>query len=449
MNYVELINAVLIDMNETVIAETAAGLSGTRGIQTTVKEDLNKAVRNINNEHTQWPYNYDTVRYSIFGGKKEYRFPIKVAVTSVSGTFQTNERITGGTSSAIGVLRKIKESFLTIEVVDGTFQSSETLTGANSSATATSGSILETTDVDFDSFFLVPRNLITRGNFDESFTLTNHWARRTTNPAGTATTGTPALSNASAGNNAYAAGVLRLNDGTSDQSIPTVEGEKYRLTVRFASGTVGDSSSTLRVFAGTSSDKDSDLSEDFTISDVGRGAIKTTTFTATNQQTFISLSNEASANLDVDFIEVFQENLDSKQLRFVSYDEYHSGSSTSSSEREKAHRALVDPDSGFGTPERIYKPNFQESFGVSPTPDNDSYDIEFDYWVTSEDLSVFTDIPNIPARFHDVITARTRYFAHTLRGNDNAAQFAQRDYENGIKRMRIELINHKNYMRAV
>ena len=109
MNYVELINSVLIDMNETVIAETAAGLSGTRGIQTTVKEDLNKAIRNVNNEHTQWPYNYDTVRYSIFGGKKEYRFPIKVAVTSVSGTFQTNERITGGTSSAIGVLRKIKE----------------------------------------------------------------------------------------------------------------------------------------------------------------------------------------------------------------------------------------------------------------------------------------------------------------------------------------------------
>jgi len=62
MNYVELINAVLIDMNETVIAETAAGLSGTRGIQTTVKEDLNKAVRNINNEHIQWPYNDDTAR---------------------------------------------------------------------------------------------------------------------------------------------------------------------------------------------------------------------------------------------------------------------------------------------------------------------------------------------------------------------------------------------------
>ena len=379
MNYAELINAVLIDMNETTIAETAAGLSGTRGIQTTVKEDLNKAIRNINNEHTQWPYNYDTVRYSLFGGKKEYKFPIKIAVTSVSGAFQTNERITGGTSSAIGVIRKIKESFLTIEVVDGTFQSSETLTGANSSVTATSGSILETTDVDFDSFFLVPRNLITRGNFDESFTLTNHWTTRSTNPAGTSTSGTPALSNASSGNNAYAAGVLRLNDASSEQTIPTVENEKYRLTVRFASGTSSATSATLRVFAGTSSDKDSDLSQDFTISDIGRGAIKTTTFTASSQQTYITVSNEDSANVDVDFIEIFQEDLDPKQLRFLSYDEYHAGSSTASSEREKAHRALVDPDSGFGTPEKVYKPNFQESFGISPTPDNDSYDLEFDF----------------------------------------------------------------------
>ena len=45
MNYVELINAVLFDLNETTIAETAAGLSGTRGVQTTVKKDINKAIR--------------------------------------------------------------------------------------------------------------------------------------------------------------------------------------------------------------------------------------------------------------------------------------------------------------------------------------------------------------------------------------------------------------------
>ena len=50
MNYVELINAVLFDLNETTIAETAAGLSGTRGIQTTVKKDINRAsIEDLNN----------------------------------------------------------------------------------------------------------------------------------------------------------------------------------------------------------------------------------------------------------------------------------------------------------------------------------------------------------------------------------------------------------------
>ena len=47
MNYVELINAVLYDLNETTIAETAAGLSGTRGVQSTIKKEINKAIRDI------------------------------------------------------------------------------------------------------------------------------------------------------------------------------------------------------------------------------------------------------------------------------------------------------------------------------------------------------------------------------------------------------------------
>ena len=58
MNYVELINAVLLDLNETTIAETAAGLSGTRGIQTTTKRAINKAIRDIEAEYIQWPWNF-------------------------------------------------------------------------------------------------------------------------------------------------------------------------------------------------------------------------------------------------------------------------------------------------------------------------------------------------------------------------------------------------------
>ena len=448
MNYAEIINAVLLDLNETTIAESAAGLSGTRGIQTTVKEDVNRAIRDINNEHNQWPYNYELVKYNLFGGRAEYKFPTKIKVSSVSGAFTMNERITGGTSGAIGIVRKISPLFLIVEVEDGIFQSSETLTGASSSATATSGNILDCTDIDFDTAFIVGRNLITNGSFDKTFTLSDYWNSRSTNPAGTSTSGTPALSNASSGNLSYAAGVLRLNAGTVDQAIPTVVNDTYRVTIRFSSGTSSATSVTLRVFAGSSSDKDSDLSESFSISNVGGGKIQTTTFTASTQQTFITLSNEASANVDVDFIEVFPNDISGEYLYFLDKDEYYRGSRNYTSKRERAYRALSAPDSGYGKPEEISTTNF-DAFLLCPSPDNDFYSIELGVFFEPEPLSAFSDIPIIPKRFHDVIVARAKYFVHQLIGNDNAAQFSMRDYELGVRRMRSELIQKKNYMRAV
>jgi hypothetical protein len=36
-----------------------------------------------------------------------------------------------------------------------------------------------------------------------------------------------------------------------------------------------------------------------------------------------------------------------------------------------------------------------------------------------------------------------------LRSDLQNAQFAAKEYQDGVKRMRVELINRKNYMRAV
>ena len=144
MNYVELINAALYDLNETTIAETAAGLSGTRGVQTTTKKDINKAIRDVESEFMQWPWNFNTAEYTLFGGKGEYKYPVKMAVSSVSGAYTLNEIITGGTSSAKGIIRRIPphgghtdEQYMLIEPIEGEFQSSETITGASSTRTAT------------------------------------------------------------------------------------------------------------------------------------------------------------------------------------------------------------------------------------------------------------------------------------------------------------------------
>ena len=60
-----------------------------------------------------------------------------------------------------------------------------------------------------------------------------------------------------------------------------------------------------------------------------------------------------------------------------------------------------------------------------------------------------TDTPILPERFHDVIVNRARYYTHMLRSDTQFSQLAMRDYEGGLGRMRVELINKKDYMRAV
>jgi hypothetical protein len=457
MNYSELINAVLYDLNETTIAESAVGLSGTRGVQTTIKKDINRAIRDIESEYIQWPWQFHTASYTLFGGKGEYKYPVKIAVSSVSGAFTNNEYISGGTSSAKGIIRRVPphgghsdEQYILIEPVEGEFQSSETLTGANSSVTATSGNIAYTIDVDYDSFFLRPRNLIVEGEFDKTITLGSYWNTRSSDPAGTSTSGTPAISTASSGNANIAAGVLRLNAGCVDQAIPTIENKEYRITVRLSSGSSSATSETLNVFAGSSSDKDSDLSTTFTISDTGGGEIRTTKFTASTQNTFISFSNTASQNLDIDFIEVFAIDATGKPLSYKTFEEYQAGHGKyHSSYRQNEFLALSAPDDGFGTPECVYRVRNDIAFGVTPISNKTQYEVLYNFFISSAELSAFDDTPKIPSRYHDVIVAKVKYYIHQLRGNNEGTQFALRDYETGIRRMKTELINQKDYMRAV
>ena len=48
-----------------------------------------------------------------------------------------------------------------------------------------------------------------------------------------------------------------------------------------------------------------------------------------------------------------------------------------------------------------------------------------------------------------MIVNRARYYAHMLRSDVQFSQLALRDYTDGLGRMRVELINRKDYMRAV
>ena len=70
-------------------------------------------------------------------------------ITSVTGTFQANEVITGGTSAATAIIREIVGNTLLVTDLTGTFELNEQITGGTSVATATLSAIpvFDSTDI--------------------------------------------------------------------------------------------------------------------------------------------------------------------------------------------------------------------------------------------------------------------------------------------------------------
>lgn len=128
-----------------------------------------------------------------------------------------------------------------------------------------------------------------------------------------------------------------------------------------------------------------------------------------------------------------------KVLKYISFNEY----------LEKLNEADTNPSGGSqALPQYVYfTPD--ENIGLSPVPDASTYTVRYYYYATHTDMTAATDVPVIPERFHDVIVNRARYYTHMLRSDTQFSQLALRDYEQGLNRMRVELINRKDYMRAV
>lgn len=128
-----------------------------------------------------------------------------------------------------------------------------------------------------------------------------------------------------------------------------------------------------------------------------------------------------------------------KTLQYISFNEY----------LERLNEADTNPSGGGqALPQYVYfTPD--EKIGLSPVPDLSTYTARYYYYATHTDMVAATDTPAIPERFHDVIVNRARYYTHMLRSDTQFSQLALRDYEQGLGRMRVELINRKDYMRAV
>ena len=131
------------------------------------------------------------------------------------------------------------------------------------------------------------------------------------------------------------------------------------------------------------------------------------------------------------------ENISPRKLTFLSYNEWLD---------KFSDRDLNPTDTDqFGIPYYVYE-TFDDKYGLTPVPDRGTLSVRYEYYKTHTDLSAHGDSPDLPSRYDDVIVNRGKYYCHILRANIPAAQLSEKDYKEGLARMRIELINTKDYI---
>ena len=351
-SYLTLVNNVLRDMNEVEL--TSSNFSTSRGVQTTVKDYVNRSISDILNAELNWPFTRSEGAIDVIAGKQLYSF------ASISSSLKY---------------------------------------------------------IDYDNVFLTPKDYITNGDFEVSGSASiTSW---------TTVSGSPAASS-KFGN------TMRLTSAEATQAVADlIVGRTYTVLVQ-------TSGATLTLEIGTSSGAAQTKSSTLTISSGNEVLLSELTFTATATTHYISFTEGAGATAYVKLVQLM-ENVTPIPLKYLSYEEYND------LYRERDSRPDADK---FADPEFVYT-TYNDELGLTPIPDTSNRTLKFDYYITNTALSSHDDTSVIPTRFEPVVNSRAKYYTYMFRSDVQTAQFALKEYEDGIKRMRVELINRKNYMRAV
>ena len=350
--YLTLVNNVLRDMNEVEL--TSSNFTSSRGVQTTVKDYINRAISDILNSELNWPFTRAEGSVDAIAGKQLYSF------ASIASTLKY---------------------------------------------------------IDYDNVFLQPKDYIRNGDFEiaGSASITN-W---------TTVSGTPAASS-KFGN------TLLLTSAKATQQVDDlIVGKSYVVLVQ-------TSGSTLTLDIGTSSGGTQTKSSTLTIASGNEVLLSEITFTATATTHYVTFTESGGSAAYVKLVQLM-ENIKAIPLKYLSYEEYN--------ERYRERDTRPDTDK-FADPEYVYT-TYNDELGLTPIPDTSNRTIKFDYYVTNTALTAHGDTGIIPTRFESIINARAKYYTYMFRSDVQTAQYALKEYEDGIKRMRVELINRKNYMRAV
>ena len=351
-SYLVLVNNVLRDMNEVEL--TSSTFATSRGVQTTVKDYINRSISDILNSELNWPFTHAEGSVDVIAGKSLYSY------ASIASTLKY---------------------------------------------------------VDYDNMILTPKNYITNGTYEV---------------AGVASiTGWTTVSGSPAASSKFGNTLLLTSAEATQQVDDLIVGRSYTVLTQ-------TSGATLTLEIGTSSGGSQTKSSTLTISSGNEVILTETIFTATATSHFVSFTEAAGSAAFVKLVEL-SENITPIQLKYLSYEEYN--------ERYRERDSRPDVDK-FGDPEFVYT-SYNNEIGLTPIPDTSNRSLTFDYYVSASALSGATDTSIVPERFEPVINARAKYYTYMFRSDTQTAQFAMKEYEDGLKRMKVELLNRKDYMRAV
>ena len=350
--YLTLVNNVLRDMNEVEL--TSSNFTSSRGVQTTVKDYINRSISDVLNSELNWPFTRAEGAVDAIAGKQLYSFE------SIASTLKY---------------------------------------------------------IDYDNVFLEAKDYITNGDFeiDGSASITN-W---------TTVSGSPAASSK------FGNTLLLTSAKATQEVVDLIVGRSYTILTQI-------SGATLTLDVGTSSGGTQTKSSTLTIASGNEVLISQTVFTATATTHYVTFTESAGSTAYVKLVQLM-EDVTAIPLKYISYEEYNE------KYRERDARPTTDK---FADPEYVYT-TYNNELGLTPIPDTSNRTLKFDYYVTNTDLTAHGDTGIIPTRFEPVVNARAKYYTYMFRSDVQTAQYALKEYEDGIKRMRVELINRKNYMRAV
>lgn len=130
-------------------------------------------------------------------------------------------------------------------------------------------------------------------------------------------------------------------------------------------------------------------------------------------------------------------NNSTEKLQIISYEEY----------LERFVDQEYNTDTSLrNVPRYVFRaPNLQ--YGLSPAPDQ-TYTLTYEYYLNTTDMSDYDDVPTIPEVYRHVIIDGAMYYAYMFRGNTQDALVAKDKFMQGIKNMRIILMNRYDYVRS-